>query len=137
MQILPKAWTRLKTDPHETILKGRSFRLAHANGLFEAAFQLSDKDREELERRSKAIDTEWRATIDASAEVANNKILQAKGEAAIATNAAHNARDAAKWQLFNDFFRLPSREQIAITETKVDHVVIAPAPVEGEATATA
>lgn len=121
---------KINTDPHETVLKGKSFRLAHSKGLFEAAFQLSPADREEMEKRSKAIEADLHAKIDAATATMNEKILAARGEATLATSAAHKASVAAKWQLFSDFFKLPSREQIAISETKVDHVVIAPEPVE-------
>jgi len=121
-------FTKLKADPHHTELKGKTHRLSHANGLFEASFQLSPADREEFERRAKLIDDELRAKLDDTGATYDATIAQARKTAAAATNEAHATAKAAKWALFSDYFKLPTPEQIAVAETPAGSVVRVPPP---------
>lgn len=129
-------FTKLKTDPHHTELKGRSHRLSHSNGLFEASFQLSQADRDEFERRSKAIEDELRTKLDIVAATHDEAVSKAKATARAAHEEARRTAEALKWALFNDFFKLPTPEQIAIAETPVGKVVQMQAVGEAQAVAS-
>lgn len=132
MNIIPKAWSRLKTDPHLTELKGKFHRLSHQSGLMELSFALTAQQREEFDAKSKQLLARRQTTIDDASQKASEIIKAAKREAELANDKAHSDYEAAIFGLFLEYGKIPSREQIAISETKVDHVVIAPA--EAEAT---
>ena len=117
---------RLATDPHITELRGKSHRLSHSNGLFEASFTLSPQDRDEFERRSKLIEDELRTKLDIVAATHDEAVSKAKATARVAHEEARATAEAAKWSLFGDFFKLPTQEQIAASETPVNHVVRMP-----------
>lgn len=116
-------FTKLKTDPHVTELKGRHHRLSHSQGLMELSFQLTDEQREQFNAKSKELFQAKVRAIDNATETLNSTIAQAKKTASQATNAAHDAYEAAVFALFMEFGKLPSREQIAISETPVGSVV--------------
>lgn len=126
MNVLPKAWRKLKEDPHVTELKGRHHRLSHQSGLMELSFNLSPAQRDEFEAKAKALKERRESTINAATRTCEDLVERARIEASNATDKAHDDYEASVFALFMEYGKLPSREQIAIDETEVGHVVQAP-----------
>lgn len=130
MNLLPATWRVIKTDPHITELKGKHHRLSHQSGLMELSFNLTPAQRDQFEARSKELRATRELTIATVSTKASDAIKAAKREAELATDQAHRDYESAVFALFIEYGKLPTREQIATSETEVGDVVHAPAEPE-------
>lgn len=114
---------RLATDPHIFEIRGKSYRITHSAGLYEAYFNLTPEARDEMERRSIVLEDELRAKLEIVAAAYEEGLAKLKATARAGDEDARRENAAAKWKLAADFFKLPTREEIAVAETPIGEVV--------------